>query len=124
MQNKSRAECAAISPQVLSNSLDRELWILTDVEKDRIATCSIGFSDDRSVRVDTWCQELHLKWLSVASVAVDVKAEDFRARHKPPAKAYDYLASGIPLITNRGSSPDLHLQEIGFQPLLAVCLWL
>ena len=52
-----------------------------------------------------------------AMAALDIKANDFRARHKPPAKALDFLASGLPVIVNRGSSTDMHLQTLGYNPI-------
>lgn len=60
--------------------------------------------------------------MSKAKAAVDVKGNDFRSRHKPPAKSLDFLASSVPVITNRGSSVDLNLAHRGF-PLFYVNDW-
>ena len=37
-----------------------------------------------------------------ALAAIDIKGADFRSRHKPPAKAIDFIASGLPLAMNDG----------------------
>lgn len=99
-----------------SFSLRRDLWVLTNFEGDCSSANSLGFRSE-NVKVERWCEQKHMHYLNVASVAVDIKGTDFRARHKPPAKALDFLASGIPLITNRGSSADLHLGTLGFRPI-------
>ena len=49
--------------------------------------------------------------LELAVAAIDIKGDDFRARHKPPAKMLDFLASGVPVITNPGSSSDLFAKK-------------
>ena len=77
----------------------------------------LGFIQPDRIRVAEWNEERHLNWLSQAKLTVDVKANDFRSRHKPPAKAFDFLASGLPVLTNRGSSTDLEMQFRGLRPL-------
>ena len=52
---------------------------------------------------------------AAARAAIDVKGNDFRSRHKPPAKAIDFLASGVPLAMNHDSSPVEHLARMGFE---------
>lgn len=86
----------------------QELWILTDVENTANAARDFGFSRRNVVRVGRWDPQIHLDWLKVARVAVDIKGNDFRSRHKPPAKMLDFMASGIPVITNRGSAGWMH----------------
>lgn len=48
------------------------------------------------VEVTKWSPRNHQTALQTCRAAIDVKGESFRARHKPPAKALDYIASGIP----------------------------
>ena len=94
-----------------------ELWVLTDNVAPDLASESLGFRNPSRVRVCAWSPEMHLQWTSLCLAAIDVKADDFRSRHKPPAKAFDFVSSGVPVISNYGSSVDLHLQHYGIRPL-------
>ena len=38
----------------------------------------------------------HQDWLGMARAALNIKGTDFRSRHKPATKAYDFIAPGIP----------------------------
>jgi hypothetical protein len=49
-----------------------------------------------------------------ARAALDIKGDDFRARHKPPAKAIDFLAAGVPLAMKPDSCVVEHLARLGF----------
>lgn len=100
------------------HSLSEELWILTDFPGNEVvpSPTTLGFRNRRSVRIDRWTPERHIEWTTLARAALDVKGDDFRSRHKPPAKALDFLASGIPLAMNRdSSSTEYVLQKYGFQ---------
>lgn len=99
-----------------STELDRELWVLTNLGGAEPSPASLGFKIE-NVTVQRWSESLHMHCLEVASLAVDIKGQDFRSRHKPPAKVFDFLASGIPVIVNRGSSADIHLSALGYEPL-------
>jgi hypothetical protein len=66
------------------------------------------------VRVYNWSKELHLELVAGARAAIDIKDQDFRSRHKPPAKAIDFIASGLTLAMNPDSSPVAHLARMGF----------
>lgn len=98
-------------------SLDRELWLLTNDVDEGVAmrdrSKSVGLKRSESIRIQQWTPELQIAWTAIASCAIDVKVNDFRARHKPPAKALDFAASGLPLASNRGSSVDLHFRQLG-----------
>lgn len=72
-----------------------------------------GFRSARDVRVHEWTPERHLEFTTNARAALDVKGDDFRSRHKPPAKAIDFVASGLPLAMNPGTSPVEHLAALG-----------
>jgi hypothetical protein len=52
---------------------------------------------------------------SSARAVLDIKGDDFRARHKPPAKGIDFIASGVPLAMNPESSTVEHLGRLGFK---------
>lgn len=108
---------AAVSEWFNGSGGDHDLWILTDTGGRLPTAEQFGFLKPRRVRVAEWTEGRHLDWLSQAWLAVDVKSSDFRSRHKPPAKAFDFLASGIPVLTNRGSSTDLEMRFRGMQPL-------
>lgn len=93
-----------------------ELWLLTDPPdgRDEIPGAELGFAATYMVRVGKWNARRHVEWASQSWAAVDVKGNDFRARHKPPAKAFDFLASGLPLAVNAGHSSQAHLARLGF----------
>lgn len=42
-----------------------------------------------------------------------IKGDDFRSRYKPPAKALDFVASGVPVAMNPGTSSAEHLARLG-----------
>ena len=75
----------------------------------------LGFRKGTLVVVDEWSPERHLWWLAHARAAVDIKGTDFRSRHKPPAKAIDFVVSGLPLAMNPGSAPVEHLADLGLE---------
>src|SRR5205823_4435613 len=75
----------------------------------------LGFRQPERVLVKRWTPEEHLACVAKACAAIDIKGEDFRSRHKPPAKAIDFIASGVPLAMNPGSSPVEHLADLGFE---------
>jgi hypothetical protein len=96
--------------------LPSELVVLTNPEvPGQLPTpAQVGFRGDRAVRMAEWSPEGQLDWTQECRAALDIKGDDFRSRHKPPAKAIDFLASGIPLAMNAGSSPVEHLARLGF----------
>lgn len=98
------------------NPLPEELWVLTNSNSDASHPEDFGFRSDRRVRVERWTPERQREWTGLARAALDVKGEDFRARHKPPVKAFDFIASGVPFATNSWSSPADHLSGLGFSP--------
>jgi len=102
---------------VNQHSLPRELWVLANLEqgKSSVPQDALGFSNNNSIRIENWDPQKHITWAELASSAIDVKGSDFRARHKPPAKAQDYIASGLPLAMNAESSSVKHLAKRGFQ---------
>jgi hypothetical protein len=94
-----------------------ELWVLTNPEdlSRPPGPAELGFRRPGAVRVGVWTPERHREWAAVARAALDVKGDDFRSRHKPPAKAIDFIASGVPLAMNPDSSPAEHLARLGFE---------
>lgn len=74
----------------------------------------LGFRAELPVRLHEWSPALQVELTARARAVLDVKGNDFRSRHKPPAKAIDVLASGVPLAMNRDSSPVDHLARMGF----------
>jgi hypothetical protein len=110
----------SVIPCLKRFSRHHELRLLTDIPQDRCAAKEFGL-DDRRVEVGQWSPQRHLEWTTTAMAAVDVKGCDFRSRHKPPAKTLDFLVSGVPVITNRGSSVDLTLTPRGFSLLEETC---
>ncbi|MBL8799297.1 MAG: glycosyltransferase [Planctomycetia bacterium] len=91
------------------------LDVLTNFEDPRRppTPAELGFQRDGMVRLHPWSAERHLEFAAAARAALDVKADDFRSRHKPPAKAIDFVASGLPLAVNPGGSAAEHLARCG-----------
>ena len=96
--------------------LPTPLVVLTNRPDTKPFTASgLGFSSLNDVTVEEWSGSAHLSRVRTARLAIDIKGDDFRARHKPPAKALDFLASGIPLAMNPDSSPVRHIRRLGFE---------
>ena len=102
---------------VNAHPLPAPLDVLTNPEaQGRVpAATDLGFDPTRDVRVLEWTPERHLRFAAIARAALDVKGDDFRARHKPPAKALDFVASGLPLAMNPGTSSAEHLAALGLK---------
>ena len=94
-----------------------ELVVLTNVERgsDLHTPERLGFRPGTNVVIKRWSPESHLEWLTVCRAAIDIKGQDFRSKHKPPAKALDFIASGVPLAMNPNSSSTEHLRQLGFE---------
>ncbi|MCA9023287.1 MAG: glycosyltransferase, partial [Planctomycetaceae bacterium] len=93
------------------------MWILTNLDQgaSTVPPGKLGFNGSQSVRIENWTPDKHIEWAEIASSAIDVKGTDFRARHKPPTKAIDSIASGLPLAMNLDSSSVRHLAKQGFE---------
>lgn len=106
-----RSNLPPVTDWLSHHRLPGEVWILTDFasESDPMAPKALGFLSNNTVRIDQWTPPRHVEWTGVARAALDVKGDDFRSRHKPPAKALDFLASGVPLAMNPESSSTEHL---------------
>lgn len=99
-----------------SHRLPAELQVLTNLEEGEAAAPeAFGFRGPTCVRVERWSAERHRSALATARAAIDVKGGDFRQRHKPPAKAIDCIASGVPLAMNSDSSSVAYLRTLGFE---------
>lgn len=112
-----RSNLAPIVDWVNRAATPEEIWVLTNPESNDEAALKpeqFGFQCGRRVRIGRWTPDRHREWTVLARAAFDVKGDDFRQRHKPPVKAIDFLASGVPFATNSGSSPAEHLAELGF----------
>ena len=96
-----------------AHTLPEELWILTDLADDP-AESDIGIATNLCARVERWSPERHTEWTSLARGAIEIKGSAFRARHKSPAKAHDFIASGVPVAMNREAAAVEHLGRRGF----------
>ena len=101
---------------VNQHHLTEELWVLTNPENlaETPHSQDFGFQPHNRVRVERWSAERQREWTAVCRGALDIIGDDFRARHKSPAKAIDYLASGVPLALQPDSSTAEHLARLGF----------
>jgi hypothetical protein len=78
------------------------------------SAADFGFASHVDVQIEEWTPQRQLGLTAGARAALDIKGDDFRSRHKPPAKAIDFIASGVPLAMNPDSSPVEHLARMGF----------
>jgi glycosyltransferase involved in cell wall biosynthesis len=99
-----------------AHPLPAPLDVLTNLETpdEPAQPGEFRFEPDLPVRIHHWTPELHLEMVAVARAAIDIKGQDFRSKCKPPAKAIDFIASGLPLAMNADSSPVEHLAKLGF----------
>lgn len=111
-----RTNLPSLVEWINEHPLPAELRILTNPETPGVvpAPVEFGFRPDRNVHIAEWSKERHIQWTAEARAALDIKGQDFRSRHKPPAKAIDFIASGVPLAMNLDSSPVEHLARMGF----------
>lgn len=96
--------------------LPAPLLILTDADEAGHVPTPVQLGlDPQSTSVERWTSEIHLKRISEARAAIDIKGSDFRARHKPAAKAVDFIAAGLPLAMNADASAVEYLADWGFE---------
>lgn len=98
------------------NELPADLVVLTDVEPGESTPSlpELGFERNTGCVVP-WTSNAHLEWLRRCRAAIDLKGNDFRARHKPDAKVCDYIASGVPVAVLPDSSAAESLGCLGFE---------
>lgn len=92
--------------------LSRPLCVLTNLEP--IDPVELGFPQNQAITLERWTPDRHRAILHEVSAALDIKGDDFRNRHKPPTKALDFLATGLPLAVQRNSSSAEYLLQLGF----------
>lgn len=111
-----RSNLPALVEWLKGHSLGRELRILTnfDPPRDVVDPGEVGIDSHHKTQIMQWSPRRHREWAGLAKAAIDIKGDDFRARHKPPAKAIDFIASGLPLAMNIEASAVGHLAELGF----------
>src|SRR5262249_40235694 len=102
---------------VNANSLTGELVVLTNPEKpsDILTPQQFGFRSGIRVTIEHWSKDKQIELTRQARAVIDIKGDDFRSVHKPPAKALDFIASGVPLAMNPESSATEHLARMGFE---------
>jgi hypothetical protein len=112
-----RSNLAPLVKWVNEHPLPAPLDVLTNLEDPEHppTPAEIGFGAGTAVRVHDWSPERHVAMTAAARAVIDIKGDDFRSRHKPPAKAIDFIASGVPLAMNEGASPVEHLARMGFE---------
>src|SRR5260221_3134832 len=100
---------------VNTHSLPAPLDVLTNPEQSNcvLDPAEFGFDSGLNVHVHVWSPELQRRLTADARAAIDVKGDDFRSRHNPPAKALAFIASGLPLAMNPDSSAAEHLAGLG-----------
>lgn len=109
-----RSNLPPLETWLQQHRLPRELLILTNFEQPD-GPPPLFQPSANQVRIEHWTPESHVRFLKGAAAALDIKGSDFRARHKPPAKALDFLASGIPFAMPAETSSWQHLNRLGFE---------
>jgi hypothetical protein len=101
---------------VNAHPLPGELRVLTNLEDPHAfpRPAELGFRSTTPIQILNWSAALQVQLTASCSAALDIKGNDFRSSHKPPAKAIDFLASGVPLALQPESSPARHLARLGF----------
>ena len=66
------------------------------------------------VTLDLWSEEGQLRLLGRAKAGLDIKGGDFNQMTKPPTKAQQFVASGVPVAVNRESYSWEWFHERGF----------
>ena len=99
------------------HALPGELWVLTDMPAGAgtVSATDLGIPRHVKGRTARWTAERHIEWTALARGAIEVKGSDFRARHKSPAKAHDFIASGLPIAVNREAAAVTFLRDRGFE---------
>ena len=62
-----------------------------------------------------WSQRVQEETMKGAKVAFDIKGVDFTQMHKPPLKAQQFIASGIPFATNPECYSAEYFRRRGFR---------
>lgn len=109
-----RSHLPLLVERVNQHPLPAPLLVLTNLESESAQAADAGFQSP-DVKLMPWSAERHIEWSGKARAAFDVKGMDFRQRHKPPAKAIDFLASGLPFAVNADSVTARQLRSIGFE---------
>jgi hypothetical protein len=77
-----------------------------------------GWIWDASPRTDVaarlWSEGEHMRLLGEARAGLDIKGGDFNQMTKPPTKAQQFVASGVPVAVNRDSYSWEWFHERGF----------
>ena len=99
-----------------AHPLPYELHVVTNLENPQALPHPehFGFQKNADIHIRNWSKTLHADLARKAKAVLDIKGKDFRSNHKPPAKAIDFLVSGVPLAMNPDSSPVEHLARLGF----------
>lgn len=111
-----RSNLPPLVEYVNRHPLPGELVVLTNPEtgEDLRDPARLGFHSTNAVQIERWSPESHRGWLARCRAAIDIKGDDFCSRHKPAAKALDFLASGVPLAMNTAASSVEAVQHLGF----------
>jgi len=109
--------------------IDHEVRILTDIDNDGARAraselaAEIGVELDlrraaatiAGCRVSRWSERRQEEMMRACKAAIDIKmTESFNQRYKPPTKAQQYVASGIPFAVNPDSYSAEYFRLRGF----------
>jgi len=112
-----QSQISNLANWVNEHQLPSELRVLTNLNPAQPVPAASLYGFDtykNSIRLGCWSPARHLDWVDRAGLAIDIKGNDFRQRHKPSTKAIDFIAAGLPLAMNSDSSSVRHLKRLGF----------
>jgi hypothetical protein len=90
----------------------RPEWPLVVLTSKAGNAAHFGFEADNVV-TRRWTPERHMRCLAECKAALDVKDDTFWDRTKPPTKAMDYVASGLPLALTAECAGYEYLRGMG-----------
>jgi hypothetical protein len=106
---------------LLKFPIDLELVLCTDYNNKSAQARAEGIANSLGVslkgtkcKMCEWSEETQASLMKEAKAAIDIKGDDFSQMHKPPTKAQQCIASGIPFAINDGNNCYCYFKNRGF----------
>jgi hypothetical protein len=99
---------------LMAHPLEAPLRILTNVPR-RLELAGRGASVLARATWFQWSEHAQEALFRSARAAIDIKGSDFSQRIKPPTKAQQFVASGIPIALNADSYGFQYFRSLGFE---------
>lgn len=101
--------------RLLTNFNNKKARITAHFRAHEIGT-RLRFAGDtvNGYRMILWSEQAQESMMRECKAAIDVKGDDFNQSTKPPTKAQQFIASGVPFGCNRDSSVAAYFRRRGF----------